>query len=151
MWLLINPIYGVNIRTILGFSKPFRISRRKSPHLERLRMRIFMNTVFTSISLVDGRGLVACRKGVNTHHTSINIPPYTFSTYYVLIMVGGLHLVVVSYPLVDDLIIPLPVVIPLTVAGIIIVVAPIFPIYPIFISTAWFFRSGLVHFRICFT
>ena len=150
MWLLINPIYGVNIRTILGFSKSFHISRRKSPHLERFRMRIFMNTVFTSISLVDGRGLGARGKGVNTHHTSINIPPYTLSTYYRLIMGGGLHLVVVSYLLVDVLIIVFLVVIPFTVAGI-IVVAPIFPIYPIFISTAWVFRSCLVHFLICLT
>ena len=138
MWLLINPIYGVNIRTILGFSKPFRISRRKSPHLERFRMRIFVNTVFTSISLVDGRGLVACRKGVNTNYTSINIPPPTFSTYYRLLMVGGLHLQVVSYPLVDYLIIVFLVVIFLTVTGI-IVVTPIFPIYPIFIS-GWLVR-----------
>ena len=151
MWLLINPIYGVNIRTILGFSKPLHISRRKSPHLERFRMRIFMNTVFTSISLVDGRGLVARHKGVNTNHTSINIPPYTLSTYYRLIMGGGLHLVVVSYLLVDDLIIVFLVVIPFTVAGIILVVAPIFPIHPIFISTAWVFRSRLVHFLICLT
>ena len=62
-------------------------------------MRIIVNTVFTSISLVDGRGLGACHKGVNTTPASLTIPPPTLVTYYVLIMGSGLYVGVVIYPL----------------------------------------------------
>ena len=70
MWLLINPIYGVNIRTPPAVAKSLMRSRSTPCHLSRVHMREFMNIRWGQVyisSTSKGRGRDA--KGL-THNAT---------------------------------------------------------------------------------